>query len=169
MELENCYFCGEFGVDVDRRIKNLPEKLAVGDWTEQGLYHYAGSVKYIYDFRWNTSRKLSPDSRIYLRMKDFYGTCATVRLGMTDYEIPWKAAGMVDITEALQEGENHMEIEIYSSLRNLFGPFHVAGEKPTVINDKVFRTSGEHFTPEYKVEPYGIWKAPVLVESYQQK
>ena len=56
------------------------------------------------------------------------------------------------------------QIEIYSSLRNLFGPFHLAGGRPEVTNDSVFRTSGEKYTSEYKVEPYGILKAPVLIE-----
>lgn len=61
---------------------------------------------------------------------------------------------MIDITEALEEGDNHLEIEIYSSLRNVFGPFHLAGGRPEVTNDwLIFRTSGEKYTPEYKVEP----------------
>ena len=83
---------------------------------------------------------------------------------MASYEVPWRAAGMIDITEALEEGDNHLEIEIYSSLRNVFGPFHLAGDRPEVTNDSVFRTIGEKYTPEYKVEPYGILKAPVLME-----
>lgn len=164
MELENCYLCGEFGVNTGRKITEQPTTLMVGDWTAQGLYHYAGSVKYLYDFRWNPRCKRRPDSRIYLKLKDFKGTCATVRLGMASYEVPWRAAGMIDITETLEEGDNHLEIEIYSSLRNLFGPFHLAGGRPEVTDDSVFRTSGEKYTPEYKVEPYGILKAPVLME-----
>ena len=164
MELENCYLSGEFGVNTERKITEQPTALLIGDWTAQGLYHYAGSVRYLYDFRWNPHCKKRPDSRIYLKLKDFKGTCATVRLGRAFYEIPWRAAGMIDITEALEEGDNHLEIEIYSSLRNLFGPFHLAGGRPEVTNDSVFRTSGEKYTPEYKVEPYGILKAPVLIE-----
>ena len=152
MELENCYLCGEFGVNTERKITEQPTVLLIGDWTSQGLCHYAGSCK------------RRPDSRIYLKLKDFKGTCATVRLGTVSYEVPWRAAGMIDITEALEEGDNHLEIEIYSSLRNLFGPFHLAGGRPEVTNDSVFRTSGEKYTPEYKVEPYGILKAPVLIE-----
>ena len=164
MELENCYLCGEFGVNTDRKITEQPTVLLIGDWTSQGLYHYAGSVKYLYDFRWNPCCKRRPDGRIYLKLKDFKATCATVRLGTVSYEVPWRAAGMIDITEALEEGENHLEIEIFSSLRNLFGPFHLAGGRPEVTNDSVFRTSGEKYTPEYKVESYGILKAPVLIE-----
>lgn len=53
MELENCYLCGEFGVNTERKITEQPTALLIGDWTAQGLYHYAGSVKYLYDFRWN--------------------------------------------------------------------------------------------------------------------
>ena len=53
MELENCYLCGEFGVNTERKITEQPTALLIGDWTAQGLYHYAGSVKYLYDFRCN--------------------------------------------------------------------------------------------------------------------
>lgn len=50
MELENCYLCGEFGVNTERKITEQPTALLIGDWTAQGLYHYAGSVKYLYVF-----------------------------------------------------------------------------------------------------------------------
>lgn len=60
---------------------------------------------------------------------------------------------MIDITEALEEGDNHLEIEIYSSLRNVFGPFHLAGGRPEVTNDSVFRTSGENIHRNIRWNP----------------
>ncbi|MFR2148689.1 MAG: hypothetical protein ACLS5C_10115 [Waltera sp.] len=33
MELENCYLCGEFGVNTGRKITEQPTTLMVGDWT----------------------------------------------------------------------------------------------------------------------------------------
>lgn len=166
MELENCYLAGSFGVDESRKIVPVPRKLFVGSWTKQGLYHYAGSVKYHYDFEWNSGMKINPDSRIYLELTDFNATCVTAKLGEHSYEIPWTSAGKVDITDVLSEGKNHLELEVYSSLRNMFGPFHLVGGKPAVTNDAVFRTFGKEFTPEYKVEAYGIMKAPKLIEKF---
>ena len=163
-ELENCYLCGGFGVDTDRRVTVSPRRLACGSWTEQGLFHYAGSVVYHYDLAWDGDAQTSPESRILLRLRDYRATCVTVFINGVPFEIPWKALGDVDITEQLRKGNNRIDIELQSSLRNLFGPFHLKGGKPDVTNDAVFRTSGDLFEPEYQVESYGLFEAPALIE-----
>lgn len=163
-ELENCYLCGDFGVDTDRRVTVSPRRLACGSWTEQGLFHYAGSVVYHYDLAWDGSAQTLPESRILLNPGDYRATCVTVYINDVPFEIPWKALGNVDITEQLRKGNNRIDMELHSSLRNLFGPFHLKGGKPDVTNDAVFRTSGDLFDPEYQVESYGLLEPPVLLE-----
>ena len=37
MELENCYLCGEFGVNTERKITEQPTALLIGDWTGSGI------------------------------------------------------------------------------------------------------------------------------------
>lgn len=168
-ELENCYLCGDFGVDTDRRITASPRKLAVGSWTGQGLFHYAGSVVYHYVFPWDDTGLSSSERRIFLRPGDYRATCLTVYINDISYEMPWRALGMVDITEQLRPGNNRIDIELQSSMRNLFGPFHLKGGKPAVTNDAVFRTTGDLFEPAYQVEPYGLFEAPVLTEQFSKK
>lgn len=163
-ELENCYLCGDFGVDTDRKVTVPPRRLAYGSWTEQGLFHYAGSVVYHYDLTWDSSAKTSSESRILLRLGDYRATCVTVYINDVPFEMPWRALGAVDITEQLRTGKNRIDIELQSSLRNLFGPFHLKGGRPDVTNDAVFRTSGDLFEPGYQVESYGLFDAPVLTE-----
>lgn len=165
-ELENCYLCGEFGVDGSRRITAPPRKLKAGSWTEQGLFHYGDSVVYRYLLPWDSGEKSIPESRILLRIGEYRGTCATVYVNQVPCEVPWPTLADVDITELLREGDNEIEIELQGSLRNLFGPFHFKGGKPDVTNDAVFRTTGELFEPDYQVEPYGLFEAPELIEQF---
>lgn len=155
-ELENCYLLGDFGIRLENgpgNVKNkvmekLPERLFLGDWTRQGLPYYCGSLRYHYNvFLKKTS------GRLYFQIGEFKAACATLRVNYSSFEIPWKAAGRVDITEAVTAGENHLEVELYGTPVNMLGPFTNYKQGETVIGSSVFMEEGD---ADY-LKPYGLF------------
>ena len=159
MELEDCYLCGEFGVNKDRRIIVKPKKLDVGDWTQQGFLHYSGSVCYDYSFTYKYNNR-----RIVLELGDYSAVCITLHINEEKIEIPWKSMLNIDITDYIVTGCNKLTIEVMSSPRNLFGPFHLKEKKRLTTNDKCFRVKGDEYTEDYQVESYGLFSAPRLYQ-----
>lgn len=159
MELENCYLLGDFGVTTERSIVAASKHLSVGNWTEQGFFHYCGSIDYGYTFVWNGK------GRVELRLREYRAICISVHIGEFSYEIPWDIGETIDVTEALSKGENRIRIEVVGSPRNMLGPFHYKEIYPKNTNDAVFSPDDEHYASEYHVVPYGLLKAPQIIES----
>jgi len=164
-ELEMCYLAGDFGVrftsDHNRVIGAWNSKLSIGDWTQQGLLHYPGSVKYQYTFLADTGWM---GKKLMLSLEEFSAVCITVRMNDVNYEIPWKAASDIDVSDAIHSGRNTLEVEVFSSPRNMMGPFHLSCGKRTVTNDECFSVTGEEHTDQYNLVPYGLLSAPRLYE-----
>lgn len=158
MELENCYLLGDFGVTVERKITAEPKHLQIGDWTQQGLFHYCGSITYCYDFIWEGK------SRVELRLGEYRAICISVHIGNVTYEIPWDMGETVDITEAFIMGANRVQIEVMGSPRNMLGPFHYKETYPKNTNDAVFSPDEEHYVREYHVVPYGLLETLQMIE-----
>ena len=161
MELEDIYIIGNFTVDMFRQIGRESGKLHFGDWCFQGYYHYPGSMVYEFDFAGIKKR----DKRYILKMGEYWGTLAVVRLN--DREAGYlmgKTERELDITMNLNDGENHLEIEIVGSPRNMFGPFHQKYTGCSRISWADFRTEGKLFTSDYVLKPYGILDQIFIVE-----
>jgi len=163
-ELEMCYLLGDFAVYKSmhgRVIRKKKSELTLGDWTAQGLLHYAGSVVYQYHL---SIPKEKIKGKKMLVMGAFEGACASVRLNGMIYEVPWRAAGEIVLEEGVLKAENDLEIEIWAGPRNLLGPFHLAGMKPKSINGACFMVSGANHTASYQTVPYGLMQAPGIRE-----
>ncbi len=158
MEIENCYLCGDFGVNPARRIVRYPRTLTIGDWTKQGLLHYAGAIRYIYPFTYSMSGNISA----YLKLSDYDASCVSVSINGNVVEVPWKSASLLNLSKYLHDGENELIVEVVGTPRNLFGPFHLKEGKPSVTNAACFHVAGEKYTEEYNVVPYGLYCAPEL-------
>lgn len=159
MELENCYLVGNFGVTADRALTAMPKTLAVGDWTKQGLYHYSGSVTYRYHYQWNSTGKAGA----YLQLGRREAVCVTVMVNGKCFEIPWSLGEPVEITDALEGGDNLIEIQVMGSPRNMMGPLHLKGGKPLNTHDSCFSPDLEEYTAEYQIIPYGLMEPAVIV------
>jgi hypothetical protein len=61
----------------------------------------------------------------------------------------------VDVTEALKEGENVIEIELVGTLRNLLGPHHLNGGDLDWTGPKEFRDKNR-WTDDYILVPFGF-------------
>lgn len=158
MELENCYLLGEFGVDTERVLCEMPTRLRPGDWTAQGLFHYCGTVAYEYQYHWDGKCAAA------LKLGEYAGVCAAVTVGERVYEIPWSLGETLDMTDALKEGDNILRIEIMGSPRNMLGPLHYRELHPKNTNAACFQPKEADYTERYQVVPYGLMERPVIVE-----
>ncbi|MNC24810.1 hypothetical protein D3C75_728750 [compost metagenome] len=154
MEMEDCYLTGDFAVTPGRALIREPATLSLGDWGQQGYFHYNGSMIYHMEYSHTGGRT---GERTLLRLGQHAAVTVEIRVnGETAGQVPWRAADGVDITGYLREGSNQLEVEVMGSPRNMFGPFHqAAGDQPTTSWES-FRTEGEAFTPEYLTVPYGL-------------
>jgi hypothetical protein len=159
MEVEDIYLIGDFAVSPERSITKEPERLLTGDWCQQGYFHYNGSLVYQMDY----SHRKEAGKRAVLYAGEFSAVTIEVRVnGQTAGHIPWKAADGVDLTPYLVEGDNTIELEVMGSPRNLFGPFHQAAGKTDTTSWSSFRTTGSDYTPDYIVQPYGLFQQVVI-------
>ena len=158
MELENCYLLGEFGVDTERVLCEMPARLRPGDWTAQGLFHYCGTVAYEYQYHWDGKCAAA------LKLGEYAGVCAAVTVRERVYEIPWSLGETLDMTDALKEGDNILRIEIMGSPRNMLGPLHYRELHPKNTNAACFQPKEADYTERYQVVPYGLMERPVIVE-----
>ena len=161
-ELEACYLLGDFGVTQQRILINSVSTLCTGDWSVQGLFHYPGSVVYQYEFNMNSG---CCQKKWSLEIPDFKAVCVTACVNGKEYEMPWLSAAEAEITDAIKEGKNILEVEVYASPRNMLGPFHLTEEKRRITNDICFTPEGAEYTKDYKVVPYGLIKSPRIYET----
>lgn len=135
-ELESIYLVGDFGVyaPVERygdyrtvktghtfKIGAAPEKVAVRDLTEQGLWFFAGDAT----VGQTINLKKEDGVRYEVRLSKLYAPAAHVIVnGKTVGELAF-APYVMDVTDALVDGENTVEIRLFSGLRNALGPHHL--------------------------------------------
>ncbi len=161
MEVEDCFLLGAFAVDGRRALIAEPDRLRFGDWCLQGYPHYCGSMVYRFDLR----RLSTPSGRAVLRLGEFSAVTAEIRVnGEVAGRVPWRSADGVDIGAYLRDGDNAVEIEVVGSPRNLLGPFHLARGKVHFNEWSAFRPSGADYTPEYVLQPYGLFSQATLRE-----
>ena len=151
MEFEDCYLLGDFGVNLDRTLVAEPLTLHFGDWGPQGYLHYAGSMIYHATF------EHTPGEQVILELGDYRATTVTIHVnGAQAGHIPWRAANGLDLTAYLQPGPNQIGIEVVGSPRNMLGPLHLKAGDEAWTDWRSFRTTGERYTPEVVVVPYGL-------------
>ena len=145
-EIEPVYIRGNFLVEpTSKGFLIVPEKqIQLGDWTQQGLNFYPGSM--VYSFIANTHAKL-------LQLTNWAGSTALVKcngkvLGYFHFQnqkLP------VDI----QKG-NEYQIEIVGSLRNTLGPFFSGEQGFTVPGDWKTPPNTHPHGNKYKFMEYGL-------------
>lgn len=158
-ELEAVYLVGDFGVSPEREIISPAETYHLGDWTGQGLLHYPGCLTYTKTFVLG----MTPSS-LWLDVGLFKGACLRCSVNGKSFFIPWKAAGRFEVTEACRRGENEIAITLYSSPRNMLGPFHLKGGRRPFCNPGCFMPSDSEFDAGYDVFPYGLYGDVVLLQ-----
>lgn len=143
--LEAIYLVGEFGVALRgtmAHLNSLPERLDTGDICPQGLPFYSGAVIY---------RVPLPSAARWLRLPELGGACAVVNRQV----LGW------DPFEASLEGCNgEVEVEIYLSRRNTFGPLHDTVQGRAYNGPDHWLTEGGDFSAEPLLLPSGLLVPP---------
>jgi len=117
-ELEPVYILGNFGVKAEAAGWSIvpTASLTTGTWKSQGLPFFGDRVEYSRHFMLKTSRAA------VVRLGRWWGTTAEVRVNGKSagalVSRPWE----VNIAPLLKDGDNEIEVVIYGSLKNVFGP-----------------------------------------------
>jgi len=136
-EIEAIYLVGVFGVRTSRKFTPLPRQamryggsfelgrlpttVPLGDLTTHGLPFFNGRVRLRKRIVLSSSEA---QGRCFLFAERMAAVVGVIVNGKRVCDVYWRPYE-VDLTEALQEGENVIEIELTSGLRNLLGPHHL--------------------------------------------
>lgn len=141
MELESIYLLGDFGVVAKKpfeygakkamitegefEIVDKPVALKSKNFTEQGLLFFAGTLK----LSQNLNVEKEAGKRVILKLGRQKAPIINVYVnGQKAKSVLW-APFEADVTELVKDGENLIELEVFASNRNLFGPHHhIKGE-----------------------------------------
>ncbi|NOU71091.1 hypothetical protein GC098_06555 [Paenibacillus sp. LMG 31458] len=153
MEIEDAFLIGDFALDSNWSLVKEPTSLRFGDWCLQGYPHYCGSMVYHFELDVN----LEEGNRIVLELGPYEAVTLTIKInGQHEQPIPWRPARGVELTGSLTNGINSIDIEVVGSPRNLLGPLHEAGPNSTWVDWWSFRPTGQAYSPEYVLRPYGL-------------
>jgi hypothetical protein len=207
-EIESVYLIGDFAISVTPSAKPLMEsqknslKLFVSkpvhsishfaidkeisefddDLIMQGYPFYSGSFVLSKTFMFE---KKSRQKKYYISFPSFEAIVIKVKINEKEFDpliySPWET----EISEALKEGENRVEITLINSLRNLLGPHHHSGGELTGVGPASFtgnsgwpNTGGENdwydlrlkgtqtlWMDDYFLIPFGLLEPPVISET----
>ena len=153
--VEWCYVLGDFGVNVSGRYKKIvpmPELLAFESVTTQGLPFYGGTVTYHADVESN-------GESIEVTVPQYRAGAATVALdgGRPHYVTfaPYRT-----VFEDVPAGHHHVDIKLYLTRVNGFGPVHCADDKLSYPGPSAYRTGGDSWCYEYRLRPQGLTASP---------
>jgi len=164
MELEDLYLVGDFAVK--RRGKEAPAPgrvtlltpkptLALGSWVGQGLDFYGGAVRYSIEVE-----KPAAGQGVRVRLPGVACTCAALHVNGKVFVLPW-APFEADVTSALRDGPNTVEIEVVGGRKNILGPLHTPWGMGTGPHS--FSPDNGEWTFEYHLTDHGLME-PVVVE-----
>ena len=146
--IEAVYLLGDFGVKVkgDKAVLDvLPERLMIGDITNQGLPFYSGSV--IYHVEGLQGQHVS------VTAGDFGGSL--VKLLGDDNKIIAFPPYKTDICSL-------SGLEVVLTRRNTFGPLHQKPKHAWAYAPDNFMTEGSAWSPDYELYEQGLLKKPSM-------
>ena len=160
--LEMIYLQGFFGTTLrgtDVAIAKMPSSLKLGNWVNQRLPFYSGSLSY----STTIPAKLSRGQRLFVRVPSYRGTAVRVLVnGKSAGLIGWEP-NEVDITDFLEDDKVRLAIEIIGHRRNSHGPLHLNRKQPKWTGPNEFMTSHQHWTDSYQLVPCGLMEPPWLI------
>ncbi|MBP5092446.1 MAG: hypothetical protein J6332_00160 [Abditibacteriota bacterium] len=123
-EVEPAYIVGDFGVAQVNPYKFViveePEELDSGSITRQGYPFYCGSMTY----KVNVTLEDEQFEKYLLRLVKPCGTLFKVKVNGEDAgKMLWHPF-VCDLTEFLKPGDNTIEVELFTSMQNAWGPLH---------------------------------------------
>ena len=87
----------------------LPELISLHQHSVDGVKYFSGTATYTIDFAFS---KRSPGSKLYFLDLGRIEIIAEVKLNETDFGVLWKRPFQTDVTTALKDGLNRLEIKV---------------------------------------------------------
>ncbi|MFH2068004.1 MAG: glycosyl hydrolase [Candidatus Omnitrophota bacterium] len=161
--LEIIYLLGDFGAEVTGTRVSLTapvHSLKLGDWTEQGLPFYSGSVSYL--------RKIQPvvpeGGRLFVRIPNYRGVAVRILVDGKEAGVRAWEPYEIDVTDFVSgQKESTLAIEIIGHRRNSHGPLHLAKKWPIWTGSPQYATEGKEWQEEYQSVSCGLMAAPELI------
>ena len=157
VSLENYFLLGDFGVTVDgteARITSRPHTLTFGSLTERGLPFYGAAVTYRIPFH------LDEAAAIRVRTGRYEGAVIVAHLdGHPVGRIAFHPYTLV--VEGLSGGSHLLELTLYATRVNTFGPHHAFGGV-AYKGPMSWYTGGDGWSYEYGLHPVGLMRTPVI-------
>jgi hypothetical protein len=196
-EIESIYIAGDFGVEAECAEVAVPETPPVhwlsnfvmteeretieGDLAVAGYPFYAGEYRLSCSFVLPVKKA---NRRYFLAFPGLNVITLTAELNGqmlgTIASSPWR----FEVTDAIQAGENQLQLTLANSLRNMLGPHHHIGGELTKVSPESFtgQTSWTYPGPgevewydcrlngqaklwcdDYAIVPFGLSKEPVIL------
>ena len=158
--LEWVYLLGNFRVKLSGRLAMLEpvqeEKAGYASLTEQGIPFYGGNASYVFDIE-------THGGALRLRVPQWRGALIAAsidgqdmgRIAFPPYSIE---------TSPLPAGMHQICLKLFGTRANTFGPLHLADEKETWIGPGAWCSSGDAWTYEYRLKPFGILSSSQVEE-----
>jgi hypothetical protein len=156
VEIEEAYLVGDFGLRRagvrDYVLSEEPPVLQDGSWTDQGYPFYSGNI--VYEKAVGISKS---EERVYsVRLEGPRGTLFRLFVNGREAGFLWRRPWELDVTDLVKDGENLIQVEVVSSLRNTFGPLHHdLGDRLPWTGPWEF-VDESHWTDQYQFAPYGL-------------
>jgi len=165
--IEAVYLIGKFGVRIDGAsgvLIDLPEKLAVGDVTTQGLPFYSGTIRYNVPLG---SRPAGAE-HLFIELPRFEGACAKISSeGHAPRVIAWQPYE-AEITQDARDGDA-VFVDVVLTRRNTFGPLHLVPKRSDAYGPGHWITGGKQWSNDYQLWEAGLLAAPkVHVRDFAQ-
>ena len=170
-EVEAVYLLGQFGCFCNGGTKkekpgsyylgapfvigNMPKTADLGRTVLQGFPFFTGTLVLEKTFR------LSRDeaARFHrLRWPQFKANAMQVTVNGREFPAVFSPPYELDVSQALKEGENHIELRLETSPRNTLGPFHTGETEPVSTSPGSFLTEQDLLGWYYPtdVPEYGV-------------
>ncbi len=154
-ELEPVYVIGNFNLKAQPHGWKLVKqtKMRPGSWKRQGLPFYP------YDVAYTKTVTIPKCRRVVVRLDDWSGTVAEVRVnGRRAGIIGWKPYEL-DITRFAKEGTSQITVIVTGSFKNLLGPHHNVTRRG-IVTPWSFKFAPQKQPPgdAYDLLDYGLFK-----------
>ena len=157
--LEEIYISGKFDTEEGYTIKK-PSRKKAGDLTLQGMENFVGKATYEFTYAFSGKPVLvTPEG-------DF--TAFKIRVGRKEF------SGVTESSVRMEgiEGKHIVKVEIWSTLRNMLGPFYYRGKEESGIGSDAFTLRGgwreDGTNPGYdgkrRLIPFGLRAVKVAEE-----
>jgi len=120
-ELAAAYVLGDFDLEpAEKGFEIVPAKdLKLGPWKTQGMPLYSHGVAYTRSFDAG-----SKSGRYYVSLPAWLGSVAEVKVNGQSAGYIWHQPWELDVTDALKQYGNDIEVVVIGTLKNTLGPHH---------------------------------------------